>query len=142
MQYYYGEQNILRALDEAQFWKLQETEHAGLVVLITPGLEPDYVQKLKQFGIEFSHMHAETTKYIMSITRSKGMVNRELKMQMLSLVKQCVEQSQSFAEFLTALLENSHAVQTSPQSQEVIRHIVREAQYFVGIDQLILGFGN
>jgi len=138
MQFYYGEQNILRAFDEAEFWKLQESEHAELIPLVTPGLEPEYVAKLGQFRIDFSDMHAEAIGYIASITRSKGMVGRELKMQMLSFIKKCVEQSQSFVEFIDSLLISSHAVRNNPSSQEVIRHMIRESQYFVGIARLIL----
>lgn len=138
MQFYYGEQNLLRALDEAEFWKLQETEHATLIPLVTPNLEQEYVQTLNQFHTEFSDMHAQTVKYIESITRSKGMVSRELKMQMFNLIKNCIEQSQNFIDFIGSLLHNSHAVSTNPSSQEVIRHMIRESQYFIGIAQLIL----
>jgi len=138
MQFYYGDQNILRALDEAEFWKMQESEHADLIPLVTPTLEPEYVTLLHQYRIAFSDTQAETISYIASITRSKGMVGRELKMQMLQFIKECIEQSQSFVEFIDSLLTNSHAVKGNPSSQEVIRHMIRESRYFVGIAQLIL----
>jgi len=138
MQFYYGEQNMLRALDEAEFWKRQESEHAELIPLVTPNLEAQYVQKLHQFHIELSDMHAETLKYITSINRSKGMIKRELKMQMMHLIKLCIEQSQNFISFIDSLLTNSQAVSTNPSSQVVIRHMIRESQYFIGIAQLIL----
>ena len=138
MQYYYGEQNILRALDEAEFWKHQEAEHAGLIPVVTPDLEPQYVKKLEQLGIELSLMNAEAVKYIASITRSKQMVSHELKIQMLNLIQRCIEQSKIFTEFMAAMLQNSHAVRSSQPSQTVIRHMIRESQYFIGIDQLIL----
>ena len=138
MQFYYGEQNILRALDEAEFWKHQEREHAGLIPAVTPNLEPQYVQRLEQFGIELGDMNAETVKYIASITRSKGMVGRELRLQMLNLIKRCVEQSKNFTEFMTEMLQQSHAVRSNQTSQTVIHHMIRESQYFIGIDQLIL----
>jgi len=139
MQYYYGEQNILRALDEAEFWKHQEAEHAGLIPLVTPNLEVQYVQRLEQLGIDLHQMNAEATKYIASITRSQGMVSYELSAQMLNFVQRCVEQSTHFVEFMTALLRHSQAVHSNPSSQEVINHMIRESQYFIGIDQLILG---
>ena len=138
MRYYYGEQNILRALDEAEFWKHQEAEHAGLIPLVTPNLEPQYVQRLEQFSVELSQMNAETVKYIQSVIRSKGMVSQELKIQMLNVIRQCVEQSKSFIETLTELLQNSNAVRSNQASQTVIRHMIRESQYFIGIAQLIL----
>ena len=138
MQFYYGEQNILRAMDEAEFWKLQESEHADLVPLVTPGLEDEYVHRLHQFRIEFSDMQAQAVKYVASLTRSKGMVSRDLKIQMLNFIKECLIQSQSFVDFIGSLLTNSHAVYNNPASQEVIRHMIRESEYFIGIAQLIL----
>ena len=138
VQYYYGAQNILRALDEAEFWKHQEAEHAGLIPIVTPELESQYVQRLAQFGIELSRMNAEAVKYIESVTRSKGSVSRGLKMQMLNFIKQCVAQSQSFTNYMGEMLHDSHAVRANASSQTVINHMIRESQYFIGIDQLII----
>ena len=138
MQYYYGEQNLLRALDEAEFWKRQEAEHAGLIPVVTPNLEPQYVHRLEQYGVELGLMNAEAVKYIESITRSKGTVSRELKTQILDMVKRSVDQSKSFSEFMTAMLVNSNAVRSNQASQTVIHHMIRESQYFIGVDQLIL----
>jgi len=139
MQYYYGEKNIARALDEAEFWKHQEKEHAGLIPAVTPGLEPHYVQRLAQFGVDLGAMNAEAVKYIASITRSKGMVPRELKRQMRDFIRLSVEQSQNFAALMTEMLSDSKAVRDNQTSQTVIHHMIRESQYFIGIDQLILG---
>jgi len=139
MQYYYGEQNILRALDEAEFWKRQEAEHAGLIPIVTPNLEPQYLHRLEQFGREFEQMNGEAVQYITSITRSKGAISRELKMLMINFIRQCVEQSKIFVTFMTEMLENSRAVAANAASQTVINHMIRESQYFIGIEQLIGG---
>jgi hypothetical protein len=96
------------------------------------------VQHLHKFRIEFSNAQAEAIKYITSITRSKGMVSRDLKMQMISFIKECVGQSESFVDFLGVLLVSSNAVKANPPSQEVIRHMIRESKYFIGIEQLII----
>jgi len=138
VQFYYGVQNVLRALDEAEFWKHQEAEHAGLIPAVTPNLEHQYVKRLEQLGVELYHMNAEAVKYIESATRSRGMVNRGLKTQMLNLVSQCVEQSKVFVGLMEEMLQNSHAVRASQVSQTVIHHMIRESQYFIGIDQLVL----
>jgi len=138
MQFYYGEQNILRALDEAEFWKHQETEHAGLIPVVVPNLEPQYVSKLEYLGNEFNRMQAEVAKYIASLTRSKGVVSRELHVQMLNLIKQCLEQSNNFCKLLDDMVRNSHAVRTNQPAQVVIPHMIRESSYFIGIAQLIL----
>jgi hypothetical protein len=138
MQFYYGEKNILRALDEAEFWKLQETEHAGLIPQVTPNLEPEYAKALEQYGTELAIMHSEVVKDIASFTRSEGKITPEMKMQMLDLVKQCIDQSSSFVGLMVEMLRSSRAVQASQTSQTVINHMIRESQYFIGIDQLIL----
>ena len=138
MQYYYGEQNILRALDEAEFWKHQEAEHAGLIPVVTPNLEPQYVQGLAQFGDEISQLNAEAVRYITSITRSKGVVNRDLKVQMLNFIGRCIEQSKHFVELMQEMLQQSRAVQANDASQTVIKHMIRESNYFIGIEQLIM----
>ena len=142
MRFYYGERNILRALDESEFWKHQEAEHAGLIPVVTPNLEPQYAQRLEQFGIDISHMNAEAVKYISSVTRSKGIVSRDMKMQMLDFIKRCMEQSMNFTACMTEMLENSHAVRTSQPSQTVLHHMIRESQYYIGIAQLIAGIDS
>ena len=138
MRYYYGEQNILRALDEAEFLKHQEAEHTALIPLVTPNLERNYVEKLEQFGIDFGKMMAEVVRYIESATRSRGNINRKIKLEMLNLIKQCVDQSQEFTELLDDMVQNSHAVRANMPSQTVIFHMIRESKYFIGIDSLII----
>ena len=139
MQYYYGSQNILRALDEAQFWKHQESEHATLIPLVTPNLEQQHVKRLEQFHIELAFMNAQCVKFIASVTRSRGEISQRLKDQMSDLVRRCLQQSKNFTDFMELLLKESAAVRSSQDSQEVINHMIRESQYFIGIDQLILG---
>ena len=138
MQFYYGADNILRALDEAEFWKHQEADHAELIRTITPNLEARYVSKLVQFGEELNHLNAEAAKYIESVNRADGAVSPELKAQMLELILLCVDKSQQFVDFMEELLKDSKAVQANPSSMAVIRHMIRESQYFIGIAQLIL----
>ncbi len=138
MQFYYGEKNLLRALDEAEFWKHQESEHTTVVQLVTPGLEPIYVTRLQQFEQEINSIRAQLVKYIESAVRSKGMLNKVISAQITSLIKKCLVQSNQFVEFLEEMLLRSEAVKASKSSQTVIHHLIRESQYFIGIDQLIL----
>ena len=138
MQFYYGAQNILRALDEAEFWKRQEADHTDLIPIVTPNLEAPHVKALAQFGKEMSKLNEETMKYVESVVRSEGAVSPELKAQMLDLIALCVEQSQKFVDFMEGLLNNSQAVRANPPSVAVIHHMIRESQYFIGIAQLIL----
>ncbi len=45
---------MLRVLDEAEFWKHQESEHTVVIREIVPGLENDHVEKLKKWQLAFS----------------------------------------------------------------------------------------
>ena len=138
MQYYYGTQNILRALDEAEFWKHQEADHAGLIPIVSQGLEVEYVNACKQFALELNAMNAEVVKFIQSINRSNDMLSPELVSQIVYIVQQCIEQSQRFINFMADMLQHSHAISTNQAAQGVLHHMIRESQYFIGIDQLVL----
>lgn len=138
MQFYYGEKNLLRALDEAEFWKHQEAEHTTVIQVATPNLEIIYVEKLKKFEKEFNITYGKLVRYIQSVIRSKGDIDRELKVQILDCIRYSICQSKHFIEFLEMMLGQSKAVQKNIIAQTVINHIVRESQYFIGIEQLIL----
>jgi len=138
MQFYYGEQNVLRALDEAEFWKHQEAEHTDLIPVVTPGLEPEYLAKLEKLGIEMRDLHSEIVKYIESSVRGGRMLGREIYAQILNLLTVCVDQSNDFVGLLNELLYSSRAVKEAAAAQGVIHHMIRESQYYIGIGQLIL----
>ena len=138
MQFYYGAQNILRALDEAEFWKHQEAEHTDLIPILVPNLEAPHVQQLEHFGKEMTELNEKAMGFVESVTRSEGMVSPELKAQMMELIILCVDQSQKFVDCLEGLLNHSPAVRANPPAMAVIHHMIRESQYFIGIAQLIL----
>ncbi len=138
MQYYYGEKNLLRALDEADFWMHQQVEHTQVIKAVTPNLESTYANMLDQFGNEFQSIHGEVVKYTESAIRSKAMPGNNIKLGMIETIKKCINLSAEFVGFLQDMLQNSQAVKSNQTSMTVIHHIIRESQYFIGIDQLIL----
>ena len=138
MQFYYGSKNILRALDEAEFWKRQEAEHTAVIRAVTPKLERMYIEKLKDFEKEFNATYGNLVRYVQSVIRSKDSISYELEEQMIEIIKYSIYQSKIFVEFLEVMLNQSKAVQENITSQTVINHIIRESQYFIGIDQLII----
>ena len=138
MLYYYGEPNLLRALGEAGFWKRQEAEHAGLVPEVTPGLEPENARRLEEFGAELNRTEADAVRLSESLVRSKGAASRGLRAEALRFVRECAEQSERFVHLLEELLQESPAVRGSPPSVTVVKHMVRESEYFAGIARLIL----
>ena len=52
MQFYYGEQMPLRVLDEAEFWKRQESEHTVVIREAFDDLEASCVEALKKWEKE------------------------------------------------------------------------------------------
>jgi len=137
MQFLYGDKNVLRALDEADFWKQQEAEHTTVIRLVTPELEPQFVKSLMEFQRSFNMIYGYIKRYIESITRSKGDISDKMKDDILELLDYCKQQSQHFIKLLEEMLANSRVVQKSSSSQTVINHIMRESQYFIGIVDLI-----
>lgn len=127
----------MRALDEAEFWKRQEIEHTSVIQLVTPNLEETFVAGLKGFELQFSKIYAELVKYVESAVRSGGEFGNDLYREMARAIQLSIQLSAEFVEYLNTMLGQSRSVQASASSQTVINHIIRESQYFIGIDQLL-----
>lgn len=138
MQYYYGNQLPLRVLDECEFWKQQEEEHTVVIRELVKGLEPSYEEKLERWERAFLQTYQQVVRFIETVTRSKGMFTVALYRDLMTLVKTCLEQSLQFISFLNGLMKNSEAIKTNPTAIVVLKHIIRESEYFVGIAQTIL----
>ncbi len=137
MRFLYGDKNLLRVLDEAEFWKHQESEHTVVIREIVIGLEHDYVEKLKNWQLAFSQTEDTVIRYIETVIRAGSTVDAALEQQILQLVCFCLEQSQQFIIFLNELTVKSEAVRNNPVALTVISHIRRESEYFIGIAQTI-----
>ena len=138
MQYYYGENNLLRILDEAEFWKHQEKEHTIVIRNITPGLEPRFVNALSQFESAFQQMEGKAIQLIETTIRSKDHLSPTLRQEIQVFIEACIAQSQQFVQLIDAMLSESEAVGSNQFAQTVIHHIRRESEYFIGIAQTIL----
>jgi len=132
MQNYYGGLNILRALDEAEFWKHQEAEHADLIPLVTPNLEPQYAKALSEFALALRNTQTETIQYIEAVNVPRRFINREMRAQIAELINRCREQTEQFISLMEEILQGSHASRASQPSQVVINHMIRESRYFLG----------
>lgn len=133
MRFFYGEKNILRALEEAEFWKHQESEHTVVIQEITPDLEEEYVNKLDQYKEIFDSTHGRIVRLIETAVNCHNILSPEIYEEMISLIDLAIRQSQVFVEFLGMLLRDSDAVKNNPTSEVVINHIRRESEYFIGI---------
>lgn len=133
MQYYYGDKMLFRVLDEADFWKLQESEHTVVISQVVPGLEEVYVMQLQNWQLAFSQTHATAVKYIEAVIRSGKHISPQLQQEIEQFINCCINQSREFVNFLNSMSANSAAIRNNPVATTVIDHIRRESEYFIGI---------
>jgi len=140
MQFYYGQQMPLRVLDEAEFWKMQESEHTVVIRELLPNLEPKFVEALKEWEQALSKTHQTVVSYIETVNRSQY-VYEQLQQQVIQLVTFCLDESMKFIELCRQIKTQSAAAKDNPIAKTVLDHIIRESEYFIGIARVIL-YGN
>lgn len=133
MRFFYGEKNILRALEEAEFWKHQESEHTDVIQEVVPDLEEEYVSRLEEYKEIFDSTHGRIVQLMETAVNCHDMLSPEIHQNIISLVNLAVRQSQVFIEFLSLLLRDSEAVKNNPAAIVVLNHIRRESEYFIGV---------
>ncbi|MBP1969090.1 hypothetical protein J2Z83_001193 [Virgibacillus natechei] len=138
MQFYYGTQMPLRVLDEAEFWKEQEEEHTVVIREIVSDLEPEYVKALEQWEKELAETRRRVFRYMETATRTKGDFSQALTQDLIQLVNHCLEQSQKYIAFCNMLIDESQPISSNPTAVVVMKHIIDESEYFIGIAQTIL----
>jgi len=141
MQFSYGEQLAFRLLDEANFWKHQEQEHTVVIREIVPDLEKKFVEELKNWETSFMRTHNQVIQLTETVIRSGNTVPAATMNQVQVLISFSLEQSGRWIKFLFELLSLSPAVRKEPVAISVIRHIIRESEYFIGIAQAICAQG-
>ncbi len=142
MQYYYGDKNLLRVLDEIEFWKRQEVEHTVVIRQAVSNLEAHYVQLLQEWERALAQTEGVAVQYIETIIRSNYNINSVLEQQIIQFIHYALEQSRKFIEFLNELLAQSVAVRNNAVAQAIINHIRRESEYFIGVVQAFLNSRN
>lgn len=138
MQYYYGSQMPLRVLDECDFWKLQEEEHTVVIRELVKNLEPQYVKDLKEWETTLTHTHQQVIRFMETAIRSAGAFSQSLYQSLMQLVTYCLKESQQFIQFCNMLMQQSEPIKTNMTAIVVVKHIIRESEYFIGIAQTIL----
>ncbi|MGE8204541.1 DUF2935 domain-containing protein [Heyndrickxia sp. NPDC080065] len=138
MQYYYGTQMPLRVLDECEFWKQQEEEHTIVIRELVKELETENVEALLEWEKSFTEAHNRVVRFIETTIRTTGTFTYELYRDLTKLVSYCLEQSVQFIDFCNKLIEESEPIKDNPTAKVVLKHIIRESEYFVGIAQAVL----
>lgn len=138
MQFYYGQQMPLRILDEAEFWKHQEEEHTVVIRELTPDLEQEYVDALKQWEKVLGETRHQVLRFIETVTRSGNYLPAQLHQHVLKLTSYYLQQSLEFIKLCEQIKTESEAVKNNLTAKVVLNHITRESEYFVGIAQALL----
>ncbi|MFD1036815.1 DUF2935 domain-containing protein [Virgibacillus byunsanensis] len=138
MQFYYGSQMPLRVLDEAEFWKEQESEHTVVMRELMSDLEQEYVDALKRWEDVLNTTHQQVKRYVETVVRSDNQLSPQLYQQVLELVTFCLQESVAFTQFCRQVKSESKAATANPTARVVIDHIIDESDYFIGIAQTIL----
>lgn len=138
MQFYYGSQMPLRLLDECEFWKQQEEEHTVVIREAMPDLEERFVRKLKEWEKALGHTHQYVVRFIETTIRTGGAYSPSLYQQVLQLVAHCLRESEQFIQFCNRMMQESAVIRNSMIAVTIMKHIIRESEYFIGIAQTIL----
>ncbi len=133
MRFFYGEKNILRALEEAEFWKHQESEHTVVIQEVVPDLEEEYIVRLEEYKEVFDSTQGSIVRLMETAVNCQNILSADIYQEIISLIDLSIRQSRVFVEFLGMLLRDSDAVKNSPVAGTVINHIRRESEYFIGI---------
>lgn len=133
MQYFYGDKNPLRVLDEIELWKHQESEHTVVIRQIVPNLETVFVEQLKNWELAFAEAEGIAVRYVEAVIRSKGVISPVLMENIKQFAIFAANQSSCFVAFLNQLSVDSAAVRNNAIAITVINHIRRESEYLIGI---------
>lgn len=129
----YGPLMPLRLLEEIRFWKMQEKEHTEVIRALVGNLEPQYVKLLEEWEPVFERTEMTATQWIEALIRSPGSISPYAHSQVQALVQESVRQSRLFVRQLMHMLHHSQAIAGNPTAQVVVRHIIRESEYFLGV---------
>ncbi|MCM3456663.1 DUF2935 domain-containing protein [Heyndrickxia oleronia] len=138
MQFYYRNQMPLRVLDECEFWKQQEEEHTVVIRELVKDLETEFFDALFEWETAFREANGRVVRFIETTIRTTGTFTYELYRELTKLVSFCLEQSVQFIAFCNQLIQESEPIVNNPTAKVVMKHIIDESEYFVGIAQAVL----
>ncbi|CAM4506851.1 Fe-Mn family superoxide dismutase [Paenibacillus endophyticus] len=132
MLFVYGALMPVRVMELIRHWKLQEKEHAAFIMQASPELEPQYVQLIQSWEPVFSqtahYTNQRLDEWLPYPTRLPAYVEQTIE----SLIDAALEQSRTYIDQLSQLMERTAAVST-PLSRTVMLHAIRESNYYVGL---------
>lgn len=132
----YDHQLLLRLLNEGVFWKQQEAEHADLLRVIAPDLEPHFSETLQLWEQALSQTQAKFVRYIETISAAEWSTEPIITAQLCTEIKKLAQyarlQSGQFVGMLARLGTESKAYQQNATAIVVLNHNRRESEYYIG----------
>lgn len=138
MQFCYGDKNHIRILEEAAFWKTQESEHTVVIREVVENLEREYVEKLEEYQAILGATEATIVQYMKRLSQSHYMLTPGIIQEIIFLIEDTLYQSQMFVDFLATMAKESPAAKSNPTAIIVINHIIRESEYYIGVAKAYL----
>lgn len=129
----YGDLMPVRLLEEIQFWKNQELEHANMISQLIPDLEPEYAQVLSEWEQVFQKTEETARGWLTSVSKNRQLPEPNMIEQIELLLKASVYQSEQFVQQLEYMRQYSKAVQDTSAASIMISHIARESYVFVSL---------
>jgi Fe-Mn family superoxide dismutase len=128
----YGTLMPIRVMELIRHWKLQEKEHASVIVQAAPELERQYVQLLKSWEPIFSQTALYTNQWLDEWLPFPSRLPSHVEQSVEALVDAALEQSLTYVDQLRQITERTAAVSSSI-SKTVISHSIRESNYYIGL---------
>lgn len=132
MLFVYGTLMPVRVIELIRHWKLQEKEHAAVILQASPEMERQYVQLLQSWEPVFTHTAHYTNQWLEEWlpypTRLPSYVEQTIE----ALVDTALEQSRTYVDQLSQLIERTASI-SSPITKTVILHSIRESNYYIGL---------
>ncbi|WP_369688948.1 Fe-Mn family superoxide dismutase [Bacillus sp. FJAT-26390] len=128
----YGTLMPVRVMELVRHWKLQEKEHAAVILQATPELESQYVELLESWDPIFSQTAHYTNQWLDDWVPYPTRLPSHIEQTVDALVDAALEQSRTYVDQLAQLTERIAAVSTT-LSKTVISHSIRESNYYIGL---------
>lgn len=132
MLFVYGTLMPVRVMELIRHWKLQEKEHAAVILQAAPELERQYVQLLKSWEPVFSHTAHYTNQWLDEWLPFPSRFPSHTEQTVEALVDAALEQSHMYVDQLRQITERTAEV-SSPTTKTVISHAIRESNYYIGL---------
>lgn len=122
----------VRVIEFIRHWKLQEKEHAAVILQAAPELEPQYVQLLQSWEPVFSHTAHYTNQWLDDWLPFPARLPAQVAESVESLIDAALQQSRTYVDQLTQLTERI-ASESTAITKTVINHAIRESNYYIGL---------